>query len=189
MKFILLAIILSTTAFCLDTIPDERDWLKKEYLPFLEGRVLFVGVNYYTEDYVQYAKQPELFETIDLLPERAQFGSPYKHYTGEFITFDPGYQYDHICLFGVMGHYGDLKSGEPFTIDTEENITQALEQAHKLLKMGGTLQLGPNRVCVPEQNTAFWQDRLKQYPLNKYNIVTDVLGPCNVVWWGRKTTE
>jgi hypothetical protein len=189
LRFVILGFVAISHVYCYDTVPDERLWLKTEYLPKLDGRVLFVGVNYYNSDYGSCAKQPELYETIDLLPDRAQFGSPYKHHIGDFLTFDPGYQYDHVCLFGIMGHRSDFANGEPYNIDTYDSITQALEHAHKLLKMGGSLQVGPNRICLPEFNTQFWMTRLKKYPLNKYEILLDALGPCNVVWWGKKIRD
>lgn len=187
--FVFILLLLATMAFAHQSVPNERDWLKHKYLPSLDGRVLFVGVNYYNSDYHTFAKNPELYETIDFVAERAQFGSPYKHHVGDFLTFDPGYKYDHICLFGVMGHYGDISGGEFYNIDDSDAITKALEHAHRLLKMGGTLQVGPNRICVPAYNTQFWIHRLAKYPLDKYEILLNAMGPCNMVWWGKKVTH
>ena len=168
---------------------DDRNWLTTKYLPSLEGRILFVGVNYYNDGHHKLVKTPETFETIDLLPERVQFGSPYKHHVGDFLEFDPGYKYDHICLFGIMGHLGNFANGQFFNIDTNDLITQSLEHANKLLKVGGTLQVGPNRISVPQFNTSFWLRRLKQHPLNKYEIISNAIGSCNMLWWGRKIRD
>ncbi len=162
-------------------IANDRKWLKHEYLSSLEGTILFVGVNYYNEDYYKYVKTPETFETIDLLPERSKFGSPYKHHVGDFLQFDPGYKYDHICLFGVMGQECDLSE--------EKAVTQALVNATKLLKIGGTLQVGPNKISMPQFNTAYWNRRLREYPLDKYSVILNTTGSCNMLWWGKKIRD
>jgi len=170
-------------------ILNDREWLTKTYLASLEGTILFVGVNYYNADYHTYVKTPETYETIDTIPERSQFGSPYKHHTGDFLTFDPGYKYDHICLFGIMGHYGENSKNQFYNIDTENSITQALEHATKLLKIGGTLQVGPNKLSVPQFNTAYWRARFRKYPLDKYSVISNELGACNMLWWGKKIRD
>ncbi len=170
-------------------ILNDREWLTKTYLASLEGKILFVGVNYYNADYHTYVKTPETYETLDFIPERSKFGSPYKHHVGDFLTFDPGYKYDHICLFGVLGHFGEIAEGQSYNMDTENAMTQALEHATSLLKIGGTLQVGPNRISIPKFNTAYWQTRLKKYPLNKYSIISNEFGACNMLWWGKKIRD
>ncbi len=162
-------------------IVNDREWLTKEYLASLTGKILFVGVNYYNAEYYKFVKNPETFETIDLVPERAQFGSPYKHHVGDFLEFDPGYKYDHICLFGVMGQHCDISE--------EKTVTEALVHATSLLKIGGTLQVGPNKISMPKFNTAYWLARFKQYPLDKYTVIINATGSCNMLWWGKKIQD
>jgi hypothetical protein len=166
----------------------ERQWLIKKYLPSLSGKILFVGVNDYNAEYYKYVRTPEGFETLEILAERARYGSPYTHHIGDFLNFDPGYKYDHICLFGVLG----LPAGTPkvnesvYTIVDENTLTQALVHANDLLSIGGTLQLGPSTGCIPECGTAYWIDRFAKFPLREYEILENKAGPFNLMWWGRK---
>ena len=159
----------------------ERKWLVQEYFPSLEGKVLFVGVGYYTTNYHNHVKTPKDFETLDISPERAKFGCPYKHHIGDFLKFTSEYKYDHICLFGVMGCHD--------TIVSEETIDQAFINATNLLNLGGTLQVGADIRTIPKYNNAYWQAKFKQSPLNKYTIINDTVGPFNTLWWGRKVID
>lgn len=177
-------------------IDDERKWLTETYLPLLEGRVLFVGVHTYNKEYYNYVKNPELFETIDILPHHLQYGSPYVHHIGDFLTFDPGYQYDHICLFGILGmHDAEGYDGGKYTIDSDERVTKALIQAYALLNKNGTLQLGPpSRTTIApmrflqHMDVSFWVHRFREFPLgeNQFRPLFKGYGPCNILWWGRK---
>src|SRR6185436_7696812 len=78
--------------------------LEKDYLPSLHGSVLFVGVGPYTDFYSRCVQTPELYETIDNDPGVANHGSPYGHYVADILNFNPGKQYDHVCMFGILGH-------------------------------------------------------------------------------------
>ena len=115
-----------------------REWLEKKYLSFLSGSILFVGVNTYTKHYPELVKNPELFETVDICPERGKLGgSKYKHHVCDFKSLNPEeYQYDHICLYGIHGFYGhEINTG---------NLINDILHANKLLKQGGTLMWGPS---------------------------------------------
>ena len=162
-----------------------RDWLERTYLPCLEGRILYVGVGSYTTQYPFLTKTPWLFETIDFAQDKAQFGSPFVHHTADFMMFQPNYKFDHICLFGVMGHPQDAKTSI-YSILSDEEILQALEHADRLLQVGGTLQLGPNHIAVAEQNAQFWINKLSLKFFHKYETLFVAIGTDNVVWWGRK---
>src|SRR3990167_3224422 len=171
-----------------EKIGEARIWLEKKYLPSLKGNILSVGVGSYTVKYTFLTKTPKLFETVDFALDKAQFGSPFGHYVAEFKTFNPGKQFDHISMFGVMGHPQDVKTSV-YSILDEEGILEAFEQAHKLLKLGGTLQLGPNCIAVPEQNAEFWLNQFRKEFFQKYETLYEAVGVDNVVWWGRKMVE
>lgn len=164
-----------------------RNWLEKTYLPKLQGRILYVGVGSYTTHYHKLTKTPELFETIDFAIDKAKFGAPH-HHVGEFMTFNPDYPFDHICLFGVMGHPQDVGTSI-YSMTEDETIIEAFEHAHQLLKVGGTLQLGPNHKTVPQQNEAFWKERFSISLFDKYEILFQGVGSDNMIWWGRKLSD
>lgn len=163
-------------------VADERLWLTTEYLPSLKGRVLFVGVDTYNKNHHLLVQNPELFETIDTLPEQAQYGSPYCHHVGDFLEFDPGYLYDHICLFGVMGH----AKSKTQNLSEDGDNKKAIRHAHELLKAGGTLQLGPNKIKVKEFDASYWYQRFAEEPLSQYRILLNEEGPRNMIYWGQK---
>jgi hypothetical protein len=174
-------------------VHDERHWITHSYLPSLKGRVLFVGVATYTKNYHKYATQCTHFETLDFDPKTAPYGSPQKHYVADFLKFNPGYLYDHISIFGVLGHHFDARSKELYNIDSQKKITAALKAACQLLKPNGTLLIGPDQVSfkpnnrdLPHLNTSFWKDRLNQDPLDEFNILFLGEGRRNLLWWGKK---
>lgn len=167
----------------------QRNWLISKYLPSLSGTVLFVGVDSYTKQYWQYVKNPELFETIDSLPSQAAYGSPFKHYIKDFLDFYPTYQYDHICLFGVMGHPPHSTIDGYYSIVTDEDNDQIITHAHNLLKEGGTLQLGPNWVSVPEFDFKYWVNKFSSPPLDSYEVLNNTFGSTNMLWQGQKKSE
>lgn len=174
----------------------EREWMDKHYFPVLEGRVLFVGVACYNANHYKQVKNPKLFETIDFDPRNAGFGSPYKHYVEDFLTFEPGYLYDHISIFGVLARHDDARSGELYNIDSQKKVTAALLKANQLLKPNGTLLLGPDIIAtkpgtknVPHLNVNYWYDRFEKAPLDQYEPIFLGIGDQNFVWWGRKAAK
>jgi hypothetical protein len=174
-------------------IRDERKWIDENYFPNLEGRVLFVGIAPYNMEHYKQVKNPESFETLDFDPKNVPYGSPYGHHVADFLTFDPGYLYDHISLFGVLGREDSLPTGEKYNINSQKIITLALERAHQLLKPNGTLLLGPDIIStkpatknVPHLNVYFWYDRFERAPLDQYEPIFLGIGDQNFVWWGRK---
>lgn len=176
-----------------EEIHGERRWMDENYFPNLEGRVLFVGIAPYTVEHYKQVKNPEYFETIDFDPRNIPYGSPYGHHVADFLTFDPGYLYDHISIFGVLGRHDDARSGEKFNVSSQKTVTLALQKAHQLLKPGGTLLLGPDIIStkpgtknVPHLNVNYWYDRFERAPLDEYEPVFLGIGDQNFVWWGRK---
>ncbi len=165
-----------------------REYLEVSYLPALSGNILYVGVGSYTQGYENLTKSPDSFFTLDYDATKAEFGSSSGHYVADFLTFNPGFLFDHISLFGVMGHPPDVKTSL-YTIVDDTTILAALRQAHSLLSIGGTLQLGPNHKDFPGQNAAFWMKKFSEPPLDRYKIIFFGVGPDNLFWWGKKIQD
>lgn len=165
-----------------------RDWLEKNYLPSLSGDVLYVGVGSYTQKYPGLTRNPERFATLDYDPEKALFGSPFAHYTADLLEFKTPKKFDHVSLFGIMGHPPTVTTSK-YNIINEMAISQAIFKAHELIKIGGTLQLGPNHRDFPGQDASFWMDKLSLPPLDKYKILFFATYSDNMVWWGQKLQE
>ncbi len=158
-----------------------RLYLEHEYLPQLQGRTLFVGVNYYTNFYHLLTKDPELFETIDVDDVRVEDGSPIKHYVGNILDFEHcGYLYDNVCLFGVLGHADDWE-----VIKHKDGIVQCIEKLDSLVKPGGTLLLGPANQCF---SFDWWDAEIyNSLPLfNNYSCLLQQKIDINYIWYGRK---
>ena len=79
-----------------------RKFLEMVYLPQITGRVLSVGVASYTMKYPRMVPSDCQYETIDIDPERAQYGAP-RHYVGDFLKHEKGL-YDHVVLMGLDPH-------------------------------------------------------------------------------------
>ena len=167
-----------------------RVWLTHTYLPSLSGHILYVGVGAYTTTYHLLTKTPTLFETIDLDPEKAPFGSPYGHHTMDFLDFHPPYRYDHICLYGMLG-FPPVTPTSYYSITNDLTIKKAIAHAHSLLAVGGTLQLGPSYDLVEGQSAPFWIKTFTQLLSETYELKFLGVGPDkdNVVWWGTKIKE
>ena len=167
-----------------------RPWLTGDYLPSLSGRVLSVGVGSYTTEYYLLTKNPELFETVDHDMEKALFGSPSGHYTMDFLEFYSPYLYDHVCLYGMLG-FPLVTPTSFYSIVDDPSIKMAIKHAHDLLKVGGTLLLGPSWGIVPGQSIDFWINTFTALLSDKYEVIFLGAGPItdNVIWWGIKKSE
>lgn len=164
-----------------------RGWLEHSYLPSLSGKILYVGVGSYTREYHLLTKNPLQFVTLDYDKEKACFGSPYGHHIADLLTFEAD-PFDHVSLFGVMGHPPTVTTSR-YTLIDEETISQAFQQADRLVKLGGTLQLGPNHRDFLGQDIPFWLDQFSKAPLDKYEVIFSASFSDNIVWWGRKIRE
>lgn len=165
-----------------------REWLENEYLPQISGKILYAGVGSYTQRYYMLTQKPELFETVDLDEAKQQFGSPFGHYVADFLELEPKEEYDHCCLFGMMGHR-PVTATSIYTICDDDSIHKTFWHAHKMIKIGGTLQLGPNYIDVPGQDSEFWFQKFKMPPLDRYEIICSTKGTDNMIWWGIKLRE
>jgi hypothetical protein len=165
-----------------------RAWLENTYLPSLSGNILYVGVGSYTQKYHQLTKTPRRFVTLDYDIDKACFGSPFRHYSEDFLTFQTNRPFEHVSLFGVMGHPPTVTTSK-YTIIDDGTISQAIQQADHLVKTGGTLLLGPNHKDFPGQDAQFWIHQFSKAPLDKYEIIYCATFCDNIVWWGRKVRE
>lgn len=153
-----------------------RIWLEREFLPSLEGTVLFVGVNYYTDFYCKLVKDPEKFETIEINPELIEHGSPYTHHVGDIR--DMKGQYDHVIFFGILGHPDDWD-----ILKSDEDIYICFFALSNLVKPGGTLLFGPATVT---RKPEFWQSIADKFKENGWEEFFQKQIDINYIWHGRK---
>ncbi len=159
-----------------------RIYLENEYLPTLKGKMLFVGVNYYTEFYHSLTRDPELFETLDVEENVIEYGSPNVHYIGNVLDFKGnGYMYDNVCLFGVLGHMDDWE-----ILKKREEVIKCVQLMDSLVKTGGTLLLGPSTSQNPEFDMKFWENIYTMDIFKNYEILLYKKIDINYVWYGRK---
>lgn len=175
--------------FSYDIEKDQaRVWHEKTYLPQLSGKILYVGVGAYTAHYHQLTRTPHLFETVDHDGSKAAFGSPFKHYNVDFLDFVSSDLYDHVSLFGMMGHPITVTTSK-YNIVDQETVRVALYKADSLVKLGGTLELGPHHLDLKEHDAKFWIVQFSKAPLDKYKVLFCAMGKDNFIWWGRKIQE
>lgn len=158
-----------------------RPWVEQGYLPQLEGRVLWVGVAEYTYGYWDRVKDPELFETIDIMPDRAAFGSPAHHYIGDFREFETIREYDHIGVYGMSPRQ---------TPKTESWILWShglLNKADHLLKVGGTILWGGTVREGWKELIRTWDRYSKYRELHRLEMMYGKVK--NVKIWLRKKKE
>ena len=86
----------------------DREWLIFDYLPKLEGSILYVGVNTYNNFYSKIVKDPNKYFTIDICPERSKKGSNQDYPKNNFVENLKSHntKYDNVCLFGIHGFNG-----------------------------------------------------------------------------------
>ena len=163
-------------------IMSDRDWLIKEYLPKLEGRILYIGINDYTVLYPSFIKSGSIYESLDSSVEKSKSGySSDVHHTIDLQDHFPNYLYDHVSMHGCHGFVG-------YNINNF-NIKEDVHKLHQLLKVGGTLQWGPGCDYIPEYNLQFWESFTDVDPFTKYKTLDSGLKEMNYVWWGMKNEE
>lgn len=182
-------------------IPDlpDRRWIEREYLPSLRGRVLYVGMDFYTAHYPELATGATEFVFLD----RGDSAERHPHLGVvhcDFLDYRPTAPFDHISLYGLVGF------GTP-----ESVVPDQIAHADAMLRGGGTLMIGPNK-RLPEKllpkdwrarideapdwmlgvllakPAEHWRELFSRPPLDRYKvIVDDVPGVAsNYIWWGRK---
>lgn len=170
----------------------DRLWITGEYLPKLEGSILYIGVAGYTRNYHNNVPNISTFKTMDIDPTLSIYGSPNGHYTSDFMTHT--HSYDHVSAYGIIGHssfsnYAELtgvaalKSENAF-LDYLSSIHLKL---HEMVNPGGTLMLGNQVTGYCSQD--YWRKIFKEDQIFAgYEILVDgVPGvDSNFIWWGRK---
>ena len=112
----------------------DRKWLEQEYLPELQGSVLFIGVRHYNDGYFGLVQDPDLFETVDIDPAQSQYGSLRHHVCLAEQLICIGRTFDHICAYGLFGMRDSVVDGH--------DITCFLNTMKRGVKPGGTLLYG-----------------------------------------------
>ena len=104
-------------------------------------QLLFVGCEWYTQDYAQlFAPDVSRFRTVDIDPAKARYGSA-GHIVApvqEMARHLPAGSIDVIVCNGVYG----------FGVDDEPELARTFAAAHAVLAPGGKLLLGWNDVPV-----------------------------------------
>lgn len=158
-----------------------RDWIEKAYLPEIDGIMLIVGVCAGTVHYPKLAKKAKTV-TIDIDPQKAQFGGP-EHLIEDFLFLDPEvFNYDHISIYGLDPKY--TPDGEDWLKWSEK----MLNHADALLSEGGTILFGG----YMGKNWEFLRNipALKEY--SEIYFKAESVGPKNkpcVKWWIKKPTK
>ena len=137
----------------------DRRYLALRYYPTCLGRTLSVGVHAFNQNDWMFIGNPEGFETIELEQEYSEFGSPAKHTTGDFLSFDPNYLFQDIVLFGVLGIPTDSsRDGDSYTLFDRE--AAVIKKADQMLELNGRLVLGPDlnldRRGLRDRNLRYW---------------------------------
>jgi hypothetical protein len=141
----------------------DRRYLALEYYPSCLGKTLNVGVHEFNQLDWLFVGNPEGFETLELEEKYSKFGSPFKHTTGDFLNFNPGYEFQDIVLFGVLGIPQDpRRDSDTYSLFNKE--TSVINKADKLLQINGRLVLGPDLKLDTrksrKRNLKFWKDFL-----------------------------
>ena len=121
----------------------DRLYMIRRHLPECVGRTLNVGCHEFNKYDFLAVPNPAFYETIDLDESYASFGSPFVHHVGDFLNFNPTYQFDDVILFGVLGipHDG-TGTLDNYTMFGKED--EVISKANQILKKGGRLLLGPD---------------------------------------------
>ena len=158
-----------------------RPWLEQVFLPLLEGSVLSVGVGSYTGFYHKLVKNPELFETMDILAEVVRYGSPYTHYLGDLRYFKSDHSpYDNVVMYGIFGC--GPRAIPPSSIVDAEGVMEGLTAADQCVRPGGTLMVCPGMI---EYSAEFWEEIFKLPLFDKYEVIEQTFDD-GYVWWARK---
>lgn len=153
-----------------DYLPDRR-WIQTKYLPKLDGRLLYIGVEQCTDFYSDLTKADYI--TIDSDPDCAVYGSKTNHIVGDFL--DHCGQYDHVSFYGILGFCPQLT-----------DIDLCHRKLDELVISGGTVMFGHH--VSEQQSLRFWQSEIARSVFKRYAIIerAPVGITTNYIWWGRK---
>ena len=168
-----------------DNLP-ERKYIIQQFLPSCTGRTLDVGVHSFNRFDSVCCNDNCVYETIDIDERSKEFGSPKKHTTIDFLDYTPGYKFNNILLFGVLGIWNGC-GGYNYTLHSNEE--KLIQQIDNLLEVDGRVLLGPD---VDSHSGAgensystqdFWNNIVKNNNIfkNKYSIIANFKGKSNMI--------
>ena len=169
----------------------ERRYLITEFLPRCYGRTLNVGVHKFNTHDEWCTPLNSTYETIDLEPQHAMYGSKYSHHCEDFLKFSPSLKYNAIVLFGVLG----IRSGTGGDIYTlYDNDSKALLKSHEILLPGGRLLLAPdlfNNELDPSTVADSYRRIIYDVLCRPYNyhISAEFTGKCNHIFVLQKCSD
>ena len=147
-----------------------RKYLITQFLPQCVGRTLSVGTHDFNINDYLCVKDKHKYETIDLDEKYKIYGSPYKHTTIDFIDYEPGYNYDNIILFGVLGCPLIDNVNDKYTLDNHKIV---LEKVDKLLNLNGKCLFGLD--LQHGKNSDYWDNLFNEFiKNNRYKIVENL---------------
>ena len=137
----------------------DRKYIVTDFLPKCVGRTLSVGCHYFNVFDAYCLPNPDQYETIDLIEKYRVYGSPFKHTTIDFLKYDPGYKFENMLLFGVMG-IPFLSEGDPDTYTLYDKDDELVRHMDELLNVGGRVLFGPDiaidKSKSMEQKVEYW---------------------------------
>lgn len=153
-----------------------RAYLNLEFLPSCIGKTLGVGVHSFNTHDAHCLPNPEDYRTVDLAASYAGFGSPFGHDTVDFLNYDPGYKFQHIVLFGVLGIPTDAKRDSD-SYPLHNRVSDTLRHADKLLSIGGRLLIGADIWITGgskrkrKENKMYWGDLYDTEEILSHNFI------------------
>lgn len=168
-----------------DRHPDRR-YLILDYLPTCTGKTLGVGCHVFNQYDYCCLPNPSNYETIDIGDQWKKFGSPFKHTTADFMEYNPGYKFDHIVLFGVMG-IPFASEGDPDSYSLYNRDSETITRVDEMLNVNGTVLFGPDFSIDKSKTTAekihYWDNFFKNNEVlkNKYKLVKQFRTDLNYV--------
>tara|TARA_Y100001963_G_C6645818_1_gene383236 strand:+ start:102 stop:734 length:633 start_codon:yes stop_codon:yes gene_type:complete len=177
----------------------DKSFISNHYLPNLWGKLLYVGClgtrgskSIIDLDKKNSEKSLADMETVDIDAEK----NP-THLCDFTYEFKTKHQYDHISLHGLWyeekiawaKNWKDLKEKQPeTTFDYSKIIIDSISKAHSLLKVGGTLQIGPNTNAVIPIYEYLSESGLYD-TLYRINRGAGKSTMANCIFWGQKKSS
>jgi hypothetical protein len=122
-------------------LPD-RQFMEQTILPTLAGqnprRVLFVGVERYTQHYWKFFPRSCEYWTLDIRPAVVPFGAGRRHVVADFLMSPEHFADDYFDIVVFNGLFG-------FGLDTSDAQAASVRVLARLVHKGGHVLIGWNR--------------------------------------------
>lgn len=156
---------LASHRLLVDTYP-ERLFLATNFFPNLAGVTLNVGVMEMNAGDHLLLQDPHMMRSLDTDKNCAQWGSPYGHWTCDFLEWQHESELGGITLFGVLGDRNDrLPEAAHIGLESVERV--ALHAASLLAEKGQLLlgiELSHTNLRTRRRNVSQWGRWLSQSP-------------------------